>query len=574
MKTNRLFLLILCIAGLQGCNHDDVDDGLPRLFRPYVKEIIIAENTIEFIWNESPQAQTYTVELSTDNFETEPQFSETTNERKLKFINLRYSTNYYYRIKAHSSDPAKDSKWSLGDTPLKTFDRIVPEILYPVQPEDIGETSVTLRWKTDAAYPVDRIEIVPANPTPENPAFGLSLTPTDIAAGYVLVGNLTMNATYSATIWNTAAWNGEGENYNTITFRTVGPPEGAIIVGAQDDLGTMFTTALADPELEEIIFFLAPGASYYMTNVTENPGGGYLPTASGKSYSITKSVTFMAKPGERPTLYVKNGKWSIGGSFDHFIVDGVNIKEVITSSIPFNAGSYLFSMGVNTISATVNEFIIRNSDIDLPRGIMIANGAAGGSNKIRINNVTIDHVTHTSSGPKASSGSYGFFEVTNADYDIWANMTISNSTFHNVPRMRGLFQRPAAFGSMPNIKVEKCTFYYYSTTTASAPQAGSGFYIMEMQNAASPKITVNKCLFANQINGMVRVAASGVSITQADNYYLNDMAGENQNGILVPVLVNLSSDAMFQDPANGDFTIKDKTSVVYTNGIGDPRWLK
>jgi hypothetical protein len=441
---------------------------------------------------------------------------------------------------------------------------------------DIGETSVILRWKTEAENPVDSIHIVPANPTAENPKFGFYLTSTDINAGYVLVNNLVMNSTYSATIYNTNATEGY-ENYNSVTFRTIGPPEGAIIVGPKDDLGTMFTTALNDSQLSEITFFLTAGASYYMTNVTGNETDGYQPTAVGKNYNINKSVTFMAAPGERPTLYIKSGKWAFTGSADHFIVDGVNIKEIITESTPFSASSYFFNMSAPAVSATINEFIIKNSDIDLPRSLIMLSGS--NDNTVVISSILIDNVTHTSSGPHASSGGHAFIQCQTANYDVWKDITISNSTFYNVPKMRGLFQRvgAGAFASSPKINIENCTFYYYSTVAASTPEGGSAFFIAEMQNAVNPDITVTNCLFANQLYGMVRMPTSGGNLTQSDNYYLNDCVGEKTGsgaGSLTPTPVDLSSSDVFTDPVNGDYTIKDKTSAIYTNSVGDPRWIK
>jgi hypothetical protein len=141
--------------------------------------------------------------------------------------------------------------------------------------------------------------------------------------------------------------------------------------------------------------------------------------------------------------------------------------------------------------------------------------------------------------------------------------------------MRGLFQRVGAgvFASPPKIKIEKCTFHYYSTIAGSTPVGGSGFLLVEMQNAVNPDITVTNCLFANQLHGMIRMPTSGGSLTDSSNYYLKD-CNENSAGKLAPILFDFPSSDVFTDPANGDYTIKDKTSAIYTNNVGDPRWIK
>lgn len=42
----------------------------------------------------------------------------------------------------------------------------------------------------------------------------------------------------------------------------------------------------------------------------------------------------------------------------------------------------------------------------------------------------------------------------------------------------------------------------------------------------------------------------------------------------IPVETALPAGNTLQDVAGRDFTITDKNSEVYTNGIGDPHWIK
>ena len=42
----------------------------------------------------------------------------------------------------------------------------------------------------------------------------------------------------------------------------------------------------------------------------------------------------------------------------------------------------------------------------------------------------------------------------------------------------------------------------------------------------------------------------------------------------IPVATILTMDELFQNPTEGDLTIKDKNSEVYTKRIGDPHWIR
>lgn len=47
-----------------------------------------------------------------------------------------------------------------------------------------------------------------------------------------------------------------------------------------------------------------------------------------------------------------------------------------------------------------------------------------------------------------------------------------------------------------------------------------------------------------------------------------------RGGNVATVDLGLTQEELFMNPATGDLTIKDKTSIIYVNEIGDSRWLK
>lgn len=61
----------------------------------------------------------------------------------------------------------------------------------------------------------------------------------------------------------------------------------------------------------------------------------------------------------------------------------------------------------------------------------------------------------------------------------------------------------------------------------------------------------------------------------AENYILSENVEKSgRGGNVASVDLGLTQEELFVDPGTSDLTIKDKTSIVYVNEIGDSRWLK
>ena len=99
------------------------------------------------------------------------------------------------------------------------------------------------------------------------------------------------------------------------------------------------------------------------------------------------------------------------------------------------------------------------------------------------------------------------------------------------------------------------------------------FSLGDFSNVANPfSISVTNCLFGEITNGKVFLPGSS-NVETNSNYCTNSYANAANAGIPL-VLIEMTDDDLFEDTANGNFTIKDVTSVPYTQGIGDPRWIK
>jgi hypothetical protein len=575
MKTHlyRLLFIALCFLGLYSCKEDEIESP-SRLFRPIPNTVKVEGNTLTYEWKKIGGSLSYTIEISEDgSFEVEEKFSRTVEENTCMFENLKYNTQYYARVMANNSDPGKNSAWALWNEPTHTEARIVPALLNVINADDITKNSVTIYWTLDAKNPVDGALVTrQADKTQKEIMF----TPAQIAAGSALIDGLDINTTYSVQLFNSLAEE-DAKFYNTRTFTTLRDiPAGAIMVGPNDDLAKMFTTELASASTE-IIFYLSAGANYYMLSSLERDDDGKVvrPTGgSGVAYNITKSVTFIAEPGPRPTLWVRSGKWQLKSSMAKFEINGVNVKEFVSAELGIATANStcLFNHDARAAadgSIVIDEFNIINSDIiDLHRGLLMFYNANPLTSTITVKKITIDNCIYTSSIPETA---YGFVYIRSTGTDIWNDISITNSSFYNKLSGAGLFGNVPAGALIQqrgNIKIENCTFYDYGVTA-------NGALIIKNLTAPGVNVTVNKCLIAvsnpTTVGVFTAMGNNNTLVSSANNYYTTGWTPKT--GDITLVDANISSANLFANPANGDFTIKDKNNDVYKKDIGDPRWI-
>lgn len=588
-----IFLGAICL--FTACKEED-NEMPSRLFMPeFLPNSYEIEGTsIKYVWRKTTYASTYAIELSNDAEFSQIVASGETTETSYTFTDLLYATDYWARIKAIPTNTSiGTSKWSVTDK-VTTLSRVIPIMLYEVEAEDIELEAVTIRWNTELLeeYPVDRLIITLADDATATPVRTIDLSAEQAKQGSIRVDGLSSNTNYSVTIYNMQESEGN-QHYNTRTFKTAGAPEGSILVEPHDDLYGMILEAMEDETTDAVTFYLSAGASYFMMdseNMEQDPETSAWKPIAGKVFAspkLSKSITFIAEPGEHPTLYVKTGKWDFPATatvIDKIEINGVDVKEYISEDFPANKSCYFFNVAARSADLTIGEFVVRNSDIDLPGSFWLANSANNNEAVTRIGTFIMDGCTYTSTSTGAA---FGVIQGSAAGSDIFNNIIITNSTFSANPTMRGLFHRPTANVVTDNgsITIENCTFYYFSSQSSSTPTKGSGFPLIDLQSFnRNMNVTVNKCLFTNQIAGIVRMHASNNgTFTHESNYYTSDAADNNGNGSVTQNLkgyidnmmpVNLSSAELFANPDAGDFTIQDKSSPVYTQRIGDPRWIE
>ena len=571
-------LMALCIISLWGCEEDEME--VPRLFRPNILACEPQENMIGIIWRPIANATAYVVELSRDiTFEAGAEYSATVEGTKHVFTGLLYDTGYYVRLKAISDGTTGDSNWTIKEEEVKTQVRVVPKLLQAVNPADIGEDYVTLRWTIDKANRVDSIAIVQVLDAEAAP-IEILLTTNQMAAGEIYVDNLQTNIAYRATVCNTRAREGE-KAYNSQEFKTVGPPAEAKRLEADDNFAQILEDDLKNAALPELVYYLPAGANYYMFNnnaleLDENgkvigPKGD-----GGRGYTITKSVRILGAPGaQRPTLWIQGAKWEITNNIDFFDIDGVNLKEYTTASSAPKKDTYFINQNgrvAGSGSLTIGQFSIKNSDIaGFRRGIFMCNNANAEDSPILVNNIIVDNCIYEVGDDSVPHEGMGMFQIRGAYTDIWNNISITNSTFYNCPGARGLFGQTSAstYCSRPvagRINISNCTFFDFSTANTIIGT--------DVLPAPSVTLTLKNCLVATTGTNKQICPVGNSVVTSEGNYYVEGWSIQKNDNHLNFVSAGVSVEELFVAPSEGNLEIKDKESNIYKYGIGDPRWIK
>lgn len=149
----RTFLLVMLLAGASGCD-SGVDDALPAI--PTMKApadgATDQANALELRWTASADAQTYSVEVSTN-----AQFSEVEAGKQgvtspfLDVKGLHLGVLYHWRVRAHNEAGASD--WSTPWTFTPTSEARLPTppgLRAPTNNAKALPTSVMFEWTTGA----------------------------------------------------------------------------------------------------------------------------------------------------------------------------------------------------------------------------------------------------------------------------------------------------------------------------------------------------------------------------------------------------------------------------------------
>ena len=171
-----------------------------------------------------------------------------------------------------------------------------------------------------------------------------------------------------------------------------------------------------------------------------------------------------------------------------------------------------------------------------------------------------------------NSGGSGLFGLsTKKDAPIHA-FEFRNSTFHANDMTKALITGVSSMKGNLDIVVENCTFV--------AMKAGMTFFDLNAKNITDGSVTIKNNLFSGEVdadNGTWFSFHKNITTRTFENNYITNGFALKNWGVEEdekPIETVLPMNELFEDVSNRNFTIKDKSSEVYIQGIGDPYWRK
>ena len=540
--------LTLCLgaalAVATGCTKDEFTSR-GDLFQPHfaADPVVTNNNDVNIVWYKVNDAVDYTVQLYEDVYYQNLFMEFNTTESLVKIEDIPYASRFYVRVRSNAVNEINNSQWATTD--FTTDPRpAYAQLLYGVSRSEIEDNGAYIHWNVDAANPVDSISIVPTM-NPSLPTIGGYLTAEEIQNGEYNAKGLTPSTLYTVNIYDTSKPRKYDKPYNTVTFRTTGPDPETIEIDLLDDLSTILAENNEDPEIPEGTVYLIPeGATYTISTFSIRKGF----VIRGPEDATTKPVIIM------------NGTWSAytDAYISTFGWENVEVRNYADNQYFFNSGNPFTMESVNFFNVDFRH---------VQRGFWRHQN----SNNKHIIEMTIDGCWFDQCGWQGST--YGTFAFGSAGkglvgtYDQIDAVTIRNTTFS-----RGGYMQDSSWGwanLMDNsttacpivLTIENMTMYDFCVNAT----------LVSLTNTENSSVTIRNCVMASN-SGAFLVQGSGTSTVYSNNYYTTDY--KLDGAVFGGTAVNKAAADIFADPANGDFTVTDKSSLIYMTGAGDPRWLK
>ena len=539
IKSNYLLLALMaatCFGGMfTSCTEDMSLLNLPYLFRPINVNAALNGVKATITWSNVDAAANYTIEIYQDSLvynSTNLILRDTTSNTSY-LVELGGQTRYSVKVRANASDTTKSSKYN-GTLTFKTpAENIFTG--YESYMNDIHTTEI--KWLPGAN--VTQL-VYSAN--------GLPDTTLIVSAGEALAGKKVVsalpNATYTIKIFNRTIQRG---SVNVLV-------EGDIFLNASQT-GALATT-LANATSGQVIV-LDSGAVY--------PIG----TAS---YLFNKNIKVRGRSRTNlPVICMSTGT-SAGTAM--LGIDTVTIDKIAFENIDFTG--YV----TNNPSATKIDYLINNGAKFTLETLSFTNCKMHNFGRTpmrlkdgkdqRITNLIYDNCIINEIG---FGSTYALVNVNTKDYIT--NITFSNCTMYNFKG--SLILKTGAY-PMGKVSLTNCTIN-------QADQDPATRLLFDFNTAifsATDGITIKNCIFGSTgptagVSISAGLRPSNATVTVTGCYFTTDYIDETPVGLInYSIKGNMTSysgasTALWNDPLNGVFTLKD--AAFAGKGIsGDPRW--
>lgn len=551
LGTASMMALALSATSCTDGNDWDVDGSLSRLFGLNGDKITVetAETSATVTFSaftskavSSPEY--YVFEVSKDSL-----YEGVENANIIKFgedksltsspvvlSGLDGDSKYYMRVKAMSST-SNESKWVYYKDG-SSFKTKAEQIFNNVEATDLFEDHVNLSWTPGA----DVTHITYANTNDAENIQTINLTDEEKAAGKYTLGGLNPTSTYTITIYKNDVKRGQLQ----VTTPAAMPAANYKYSLSSD------VTVISQTLIEEIAE-KAKAAAGNETNYSATigiPAGakvalyGTNDTDGGKT-NVTipdgMSVTFFGLAGgETPTVTLDKN-FDIAGSHAFIKFQNVKLEE--------NGAGYFINQSK---ACTVSEFTLEDCEV--------------------------------------SNIKNSFFRFQKSDAKSVGKLTLKNSIFTNLCAGYGFINIDAGSGAghLDNVKIDGCTFnsicvtgkvFIYSNNTDMQDITiknstfyncnGNGQFFVDFGKDAKfgpNTFTIEGCIFGKSADEATNKNIRSKTPATVSNSFRTTDFFKVIKGVTE---TEFSSEQLFTDPANGNFTIKAGT---LKEKAGDPRW--
>lgn len=551
LGTASMMALALSATSCTDGNDWDVDGSLSRLFGLNGDKITVetAETSATvtfsaFTSKAVPSPEYYVFEVSKDSL-----YEGVENANIIKFgedksltsspvvlSGLDGDSKYYMRVKAMSST-SNESKWVYYKDG-SSFKTKAEQIFNNVEATDLFEDHVNLSWTPGAEV----THITYANANDAENIQTINLTDAEKAAGKYTLAGLQPTSTYTITIYKNDVKRGQLQ----ITTPAAMPAANYKYSLSSD------VTVISQTLIEEIAE-KAKAAAGNETNYSATigiPAGakvalyGTNDTDGGKT-NVTipdgMSVTFFGLAGgETPTVTLDKN-FDIAGSHAFIKFQNVKLEE--------NGAGYFINQSK---ACTVSEFTLEDCEV--------------------------------------SNIKNSFFRFQKSDAKSVGKLTLKNSIFTNLCAGYGFINIDAGSGAghLDNVKIDGCTFnsicvtgkvFIYSNNTDMQDITiknstfyncnGNGQFFVDFGKDAKfgpNTFTIEGCIFGKSADEATNKNIRSKTPATVSNSFRTTDFFKVIKGVTE---TEFSSEQLFTDPANGNFTIKAGT---LKEKAGDPRW--
>ena len=507
-------------------NDWDVDASYDRIFHTTSLSVSPQDDRVGVEFKLMPNTAKYIVEISRDTLTND--VVENANGNSIiqeltstpdTIYNLQGSTKYYIRLRGVSAD-GKSSNWKYLD-----------KYSFKTKSEQIIENVVPATYTADVYFKAGK-QIDAAYIYKDGDSVKQDVSAAEIEAGLITLTGLKANSSYKVKLWNGDVVRG------TYSFKTnEAYPDGyqVITLTEDDDINSI----LANAENDKVVIVFPQGMDY-KTPVGED-GKNKVPTIPAN----IKSVYFWGAAGDnKPTFHPLGVKFD-GTNANRGIIRFYNLNLVNNGK----ADNYVLNIsGANNIESIE----IEKCDISKTRGVVrfqsISDNCAVG--KVSINNCVISEI-----------GSYGVFNSKGTNKMTISELNITNSTINSVEASAMVNVQNAGL----NINVDHCTINNCVQTTKS---------MFDVNKLTDNKLIMSNCLIGPFYAADGETTIKGMSMKNqqdvTNTFYTNDQKWNS--GYELGDEISGSSTDLWEDAANGNFTIKSAFKSQYEN-YGDPRWI-